>query len=93
MLNNIKLWLYGAAAGLIAILYGWLKLAQSQRDKAKIEADKQAQARMAESAKHKQATNVLAAQIKAKQEAQNVENENKSSRGKRPAGNFGDKRL
>lgn len=93
MLSNVKLWLYGAAAGLVALLFGWLKLTQAQRDKARVEAEKQARARFAEKAKYNQAQSVSKARIAAAEEAKHVETENNSNRGKRPAGNFGDKRL
>ena len=91
MLNSIKLWLIGAAGAAFALLFGWLKVTQHQRDKAKVEAEKQAQARMAESAKHKQAKSVSEARVKANEEAKQVKPSD--TRGKRPTGNFGDKRL
>ena len=91
MLNSIKLWIAGAAAAAFAVLFGWLKVTQSQRDKARIEADKQAQARMAENAKHKQVTDIHKARVVANEEAKQVKPSD--TRGKRPTGNFGDKRL
>ena len=91
MLNSIKLYLYGAAAGLVAILFGWLKVAQYQRDKVKLEVEKQAQARMAENAKHKQQEGISNARVKANDEAKQVKPSD--TRGKRPTANFGDKRL
>lgn len=93
MLSSIKIWIYGAVGGLIAILFGWIKVAQSQRDKARIEAERQAQARMAENAKAKQSAGVSKARVKANEEAKQVESEAVSTRGKRPTGNFGDRRL
>ena len=91
MLSKIKLYIYAAIAGLIAILFGWLKMAQSQRNAALIEAEKQSQARMAENAKHKQVTDTHKARVKANEEAKQVKPSD--TRGKRPTGNFGDKRL
>lgn len=91
MFSNIKLWLIGASGAAFALLFGWLKVAQSQRNAAVIEAEKQAQARMAESAKHKQQTNIHKARVEANEEAKQVKPSD--TRGKRPNGNFGDKRL
>lgn len=93
MLSSLKLYIIGAIGGLFAILFGWLKVAQSQRDKARIEADKQAQARMAENAKHNQVNEISKARVKANEEAKQVQSESVNTRGKRPTGNFGDKRL
>jgi hypothetical protein len=93
VISKIKLWLYGAAAGLIGLLFGWLKITQAQRDRAKVEAEKQAQARIAENAKANTNANILTARIKANQDAKKVEIENNAARGKRPSGNFGDKRM
>lgn len=89
MLNKI----YIAVAGIFALLFGWLKITQAQRDKARVKAEKEAQARIAENIRNKQGVAVLGAQIKAKNEAQNVETENNANRGNRPVGNFGDKRM
>lgn len=91
MFNSIKLWLYGGAAALFALLFGWLKVEQSQRNAAVIEAEKQAQARMAESAKHKQQASIHKARVEANEEAKQVKPSD--TRGKRPTGNFGDKRI
>lgn len=91
MLSSLKLYIIGAVGGLFAILFGWLKVTQAQRDKARIEAEKQAQARMAENAKAKQATTISKARVEANEEAKQVKPSD--TRGKRPTGNFGDKRL
>lgn len=93
MLSSIKLWLYSAGAALVALLFGMLKLRTYERDKAEQEAEKQANARAAENARHAQENKISDAAIKAKDEAKNVEIENNANRGKRPDGNFGDRRL
>lgn len=93
MLNSLKLYIIGAVGGLFAILFGWLKITQSQRDKAKLEVEKLAQARMAEKAKYKQADDTFKARVNANEEAKQVESEAVKNRGKRPDGNFGDQRL
>jgi hypothetical protein len=91
MLSKIKLCIYAAVAGMFAIMFGWLKVTQSQRNAAVIEAEKQAQARMAESAKNKQVTEIHKARVAANEQAKQVKPSD--TRGKRPTGNFGDKRL
>lgn len=89
MLNKI----YLTVAAAFAALLGWLKITQRQRDNARVEADKQAHARMAENAKHKQAASISQARVQANEEAKQVQSEAVNNRGKRPSGSFGDKRI
>lgn len=91
MLNSIKLWIITAIGTAFAVLFGWLKITQVQRDRARIEAEKQAQARMAENAKFKQSTAISKARVEANEESKQVKPSD--TRGKRPVGNFGDKRM
>ena len=86
-----KLWVY--IAGAFGALLATLNITQRQRDKAKLEADRQARARMAENTKRKQATDISKARVKANERAKETESEAINNRGKRPTGKFADKRL
>lgn len=83
--------IYAVVATAFAVLFGWLKITQAQRDRARIESDKQSQARMAEQAKFKQAVTIAKARVQANDEAKQVKPSN--THGERPTGSFGDKRL
>lgn len=86
-----KLW--AATVAVFAALVGMLTLERWRREKAQREAKRHKQAREVEAVKNEVQRNISDARIKANDEAKQVQAENNDNRGKRPSGNFGDKRL
>lgn len=86
-----KLW--AAVAAVFVALVGMLTLERWRREKAQQEAKQHKLAREVEAVKNEVQQNISDARIKANEEARQVQAENNDARGKRPAGNFGDKRL
>ena len=82
-----KLWL--AIAGAFATLWALLMRSNKQRDKAQQETRNE----RAKVERAKDAAEIHEARQQANEEARNVQAENYAKRGKRPTGNFGDRRL
>ena len=89
MLNNIWMYIVGAVGAAFAVLMALLKREKGKRE----EAEKQVRNEQQKVKQVEQTVEIQKARQKVQEEARDVQAENESNRGKRPTGNFGDKRL